>query len=74
MIFLAGGFVATLYRVNYVHAQPPLAWDTLNAMAAGWCFAAVVCGSVAMYRQGAVWFLVVLPAAWLGVSGYLGDF
>jgi hypothetical protein len=74
LVLLLVGFGFSLYRDNYAYSMAPSTWSVINALSAVVGFAAVVCGSIAMHRQSALWLLIVLPATFLALAGYLGDF
>jgi hypothetical protein len=73
-VLLAAAFALSLYRNNYGSGMTPSTWNTANHLSAALGFAAVICGSVAMHRQSGLWLLIVLPALFLALAGYLGHF
>ena len=75
-VLLVGGFVFPQYNLYlYDHGRKMLlpSWTAVHQVCAVVGFVAVVCGVIATRRQGPLWLLTVLPAAWMAIVCFLND-
>jgi hypothetical protein len=76
LVLLVGGFAFGDYNLYlYDHGGKMLlsSWTAVHQVCFVVEFAALVCGIVATRRQGPLWLLAVLPAAWMALVCFLND-
>jgi hypothetical protein len=76
LLLLLGEFAFGEYNFYlYSHGRKMLlqSWTEVHQVCAVVAFAAVVCGVIAMRRQGPWWGLTVLPATWMAIVCFLND-